>query len=170
MNEAVQAIEIPPSTADFEGFFLEHRDALFGALWLVARNRHEAEELTQDAFLKVWERWDRVGALDDPVGYLFRTGMNLFRSRRRRALVALKRVAHLIPSDDGLREVETRDAVVRALGLLTPGQRTALVLTDLLQMTSEEAGRAMGIRASTVRVLSARARSALRERMGADDG
>ena len=38
----------------------------------------------QDAFLSVWERWDRVGEMDDPLGYLYRTAMNLFRKRYRR--------------------------------------------------------------------------------------
>ena len=75
MKRAVQ-LQIDPRTAptvpglDFEGFFAEHRIGLFGALWLVTRDRHEAEELTQDAFVKVWERWDRVRELDDPAGYL----------------------------------------------------------------------------------------------------
>ena len=63
----------PASGSDFDGFFAEHRTGLFGALWLVTRDRHEAEEVAQDAFLKVWERWDRVGRLDDSEGYLFRT-------------------------------------------------------------------------------------------------
>jgi RNA polymerase sigma-70 factor, ECF subfamily len=40
-------------------------------------NRAEAEELAQDAFLKVWERWDRVADIEEPVGYLYRTAMNL---------------------------------------------------------------------------------------------
>jgi len=72
-----------PSGTDFDEFFAEHNTGLFGALWLVPRDRHEAEELTQDAFVKVWERWDQVRELDDPVGYLYRTGMNLFRNRGR---------------------------------------------------------------------------------------
>ena len=35
----------------------------------------------KEAFLRVWERWDRVCTLDDIVGYLFKTAMNLHRSR-----------------------------------------------------------------------------------------
>ncbi|MBI2237305.1 MAG: hypothetical protein HYU54_02105 [Actinobacteria bacterium] len=95
--------------------------------------------------------------------------MNLFRNRRRRALLTVKRVVHLAPVDDQIHAIEQHDVVMRALGALTLGQRTALVLIDLLQMTSEEAGRALGVRPSTVRVLAARGRSALRERMGEDD-
>jgi DNA-directed RNA polymerase specialized sigma24 family protein len=55
--------------------------------------------------------------------------------------------------------------MIRALGRLTKRQRAALVLTGLLDLTSDEAAEVLGIRASTVRVLVSRARVALREGM-----
>jgi RNA polymerase sigma-70 factor (ECF subfamily) len=167
MNEAAELVEARPTDAtggpriDFEAFYLERHEAVFSALWLVTRNRHEAEEIAQDAFLKLWERWDRVAGLEDPGGYLYRTAMNVWRSRGRRTAVAIRRAVRALPPDDGIAEVESRDAIVRALAPLTPRQRAALVLTDLLDFTSEEAGTALGIRASTVRVLAARARTTL---------
>ena len=48
----------------FEEFFEGHRRQLFGALCLITGNRFEAEEITQEAFVRVWERWDRVAAMD----------------------------------------------------------------------------------------------------------
>jgi RNA polymerase sigma-70 factor, ECF subfamily len=176
MKRAVQ-LEIDPPIAfstvppDFEGFFAEHRSGLFGALWLVTRDRHEAEELTQEAFVKVWERWDRVRKLEDPQGYLYRTGMNLFRNRGRRAGLVLRRAFRLAPApDDQMQTVDDRDAIVRALGRLSPAQRAALVLMDLVGFTSEEAGRALGVRPSTVRVLAARGRILIRQQIGHLDG
>src|SRR5947207_12505551 len=109
----------PRPGSSFEEFFSEQHRGLFGALLLVTRDSHEAEEIMQDAFLRLWERWDRVGGLDDPVGYLYRTAMNVFRSRRRRVLVALRRVVRPSEPDDGLAAVEDREAVVRALAPLT---------------------------------------------------
>ncbi len=123
----------------------------------------------QDAFLRMWERWDRVGSLADPVGYLSRTAMNLLRSRRRRAAVALRRTIGQMPVDDGLVAVEERDAVVRVLSSLTPRQRAVIVLSDVLGLTSAEAADAFGIRPSTVRVLGARARTRLRKELGEAD-
>lgn len=158
----------PPELA-FDELFRVHRDRLFSALWLVCRDRHEAEEVAQEAFLKVWERWDRVGGLDDPAGYVYRTGLNLLRNRRRRAALALRRMVRAAPAADPIEAVDDRDAVVRALGALTPRERAALVLVDLLDMTSEEAARALGVRASTVRVLAARGRAALRDETGDRD-
>jgi RNA polymerase sigma factor (sigma-70 family) len=176
MNRGVQ-LQTDPQTAppapgsSFDDFFTEHRTALFGALWLVTRDRHEAEELTQDALVKVWERWGRVRELDDPVGYLYRTGMNLLRNRRRRVALAVRRAVRMVPPpDDETRTVDDRDAIVRALGRLTPAQRAALVLVDLVGLTSQEAGRALGVRPSTVRVLAARGRTTLRQQIGGFDG
>jgi DNA-directed RNA polymerase specialized sigma24 family protein len=52
----------PTSGSDFDDFFAEHRTGLFGALWLVTRDRHEAEELTQDVFVKAAEVRSAQGA------------------------------------------------------------------------------------------------------------
>ncbi len=132
-------------------------------------NRGDAAELMQDAFLKLYERWDRIDQIDNPAGYLYRTAMNGLRSRRRRAAVAVRKAVHQLPPDDGIAAVEEREAVVRALAPLSPRQRAAIVLTDLLGFTSEEAGEALGIKAVSVRVLAGRAREALRKEMGSHD-
>src|SRR2546426_1962398 len=136
----------PTLPGAFEEFFAEERQALFGSIWLVTRDRGEAEEIVQEAFLKVWERWDRVRSMKDPTGYLFRTAMNLWRSRRRRAALAVRRVVRTASVYDGIADVDSRDAVIRALARLTPRQRAAIVLTDLLGFTSAEAARALGAR------------------------
>ena len=45
--------------ARFDTFFEEEHERLFKALYFVTGNRHDAEELMQDAFLRLWERWGR---------------------------------------------------------------------------------------------------------------
>lgn len=170
MEDAIATVDTPPAsepvaTATFEDFFHQQHRGLYGALWLLTRDHGEAEELMQDAFLKVLERWDRIRDLEDPVGYLYRTAMNLFRSRRRRVAMALRRVVRPQPVQDGLADVEEREVVARALAPLTPRQRAAVVLVDVLELTSEEAGEVLGIKASTVRVLAARGRAVLKKEM-----
>jgi RNA polymerase sigma-70 factor (ECF subfamily) len=146
----------------FESFFEDNRSRVFGAMCLVTGNRQEAEEITQDAFLKLWERWSRVSLLEDPSGYLFRTAMNVFRNRRRRAALAVRKAARLVSREDALAAVEDRDDVIRAMRGLTPHQRAALVLTGYLGYSSEEAARVLGVRSSTVRALATRGRAAAR--------
>jgi RNA polymerase sigma-70 factor (ECF subfamily) len=173
MNDVAAAHEATLSGLAFEDLFVEQRDRLFAAMWLVARDRHEAEDLTQEAFVRVWERWDQSGAPDDPAGYLYRTAMNLFLNRRRRAGTTARRMLHLEAdvrdTDDEIDRVELRDEIRRALRTLTPAQRAALVLVDLLDLSSDEAAHVLRKRPSTVRVLAARGRASLAQELGGID-
>src|SRR5438874_952508 len=146
----------------FEEFFEANRRSLYGALCLVTGDRSEAEELMQDAFLRVWERWDRVATFDDPTAYLYRTAMNLYRNRVRRALVAARKALSARPSEDDLAAIEDRDEIVRRLRPLPPRQRAAILLTSYLDFSSDEAARILGIRPSTVRALAAQGRAGVR--------
>jgi DNA-directed RNA polymerase specialized sigma24 family protein len=65
----------------FEEIFEAERDRLLKTFTVITGNRAEAEDIVQDAFLKIWERWDSVRAMDDPVAYLNRTAINCFHSR-----------------------------------------------------------------------------------------
>jgi RNA polymerase sigma factor (sigma-70 family) len=163
--KAVEA-EVAEEPRRFEEFFGSEHARLFGALCLVTGDRHEAEEIMQDAFLRLWERWEKVRGLEDPSAYLFRTAMNVFRNRYRRAALGVRKTLSLAPSEDALATVEDRDVVVRALRDLTPDQRAAVVLTGYVGLTSEEAGKMLGMRAGTVRTLATRARTAIREKAG----
>jgi RNA polymerase sigma factor (sigma-70 family) len=153
----------------FDRFYEAERDGLFGALVLMTGNRHEAEEITQEAFVALWERWDRVATMDDPTGYLYRTAMNDFRKRLRRTAVALRRVVGIRPEQDAFAAADARQVVAAALAGLTRRQRAALVLTELLGFSSEEAGRALGIKPVTVRVLASQGRAAMKKTVGWSD-
>jgi RNA polymerase sigma-70 factor, ECF subfamily len=151
-----------PEPIGFESFFEGHRSKVFGAMCLVTGNRQEAEEITQDAFLRLWERWDRVSELEDPTGFLFKTAMNVFRDRARRASIAARRSLGIADHGDDLAAVEDRDEVIRAMRPLTAHQRAALMLTGYFGYSSEEAAKVLGVRASTVRALAAKGRSTAR--------
>jgi len=149
----------PPA---FEAFFEAERHRLFRALCVITGSRVEAEDIAQDAFLKLLERWDRVATMEDPAGYLHRTAMNLFRNRSRRARVALRGMLRAAPAADVYEPVDRRDELDGVLARLSPRQRAALVLTAGLRYSAEEAGRILGIKDSTVRALVFQARSSLR--------
>lgn len=156
--------EVEDHTTSFELFYQAERDGLFANLSLITRDPHEAEELMHDAFLKVWERWSRVRHMDRPAGYLHQTALNAFRTRYRRAAIA-KRMLGQASKRDPLEDIEGRDRVDRALAVLTVRQRAAVILTELLDYTSEEAGRVLGVRPGTVRGLAHHGRVALRKTM-----
>jgi RNA polymerase sigma factor (sigma-70 family) len=146
----------------FEEFFEDQKERLLRILSVITGSRAEGEDLAQEAFTRVFERWESVATMEDPAGYLHRTAMNLFRNQYRRTKVALGRMVGMGPEQDVFKPVEDRDVAGRALGELSPRQRAALVLTEGLGYSGEEAGRLLGIKASTVWALTHQARTALR--------
>jgi RNA polymerase sigma factor (sigma-70 family) len=155
--------------ARFDDFFEEEHERLFKALYFVTGNRHDAEELMQDAFLSLWERWGEIDRIDDPTAYLFRVALNGFRMRRRRAAMAIRKVVPIPERRDPFLDAEMRADVRQLLLEVTPRQRAALLLVDLLEYPSEQAARILRVRPSTARALATKGRQALRAKEGARD-
>jgi RNA polymerase sigma factor (sigma-70 family) len=162
----VQRVEALPR---FDEFFEDEHERLFKSLYFVTGNRHDAEELMQDAFMRLWERWDQIDRISDPTSYLFRVALNGFRMRRRRAATALRKLAPLTEDRDLFADAEMRADVQRLLLGLTVRQRAALLLVDLLGYSSEQAADILRVRPSTVRALATQGRRALRAKEGARD-
>jgi RNA polymerase sigma-70 factor (ECF subfamily) len=153
----------------FEEFFLAQHERLFQALYLLTGDRYEADDLAQEALLRAYERWDRVGAMDSPAGYVYRTALNLHRSRLRTLVVRARRVFAAVPAEDLSGPVAASHDVRRALAQLPRGQREALILVEWFGLGSEEAGRVLGIDASSVRGRLHRGRASLRDLLGDRD-
>ena len=167
--EAPATIGSLEAAESFEAFFRQESERVFRALWFVTGNPAEAEEITQDAFLASWERWDRVSVMQNPTGYVFQTAMNLFRKRYRRAVLATRKVVRPTLRSDDFTAADDREVVRATLATLTPRQRAAIVMTDLLSFSSEETGRILGIRAGTVRSLVAQGRQSFRMTLEVED-
>jgi DNA-directed RNA polymerase specialized sigma24 family protein len=67
----------------FEDFFIAEHERLFKALFMLTGNPEDADDLAQEALLRAYERWDRVCTMDSPVGYVYRTALNMHRNRLR---------------------------------------------------------------------------------------
>jgi RNA polymerase sigma factor (sigma-70 family) len=159
-----------PAAVAFEEFFETERRQLFRAIYLMTGSIHDAEELTQDAFLTVWARWERVRRMDSPTGYLYRTAMNAYRSRHRRLARLARRSLLPSPAEDPFEASDLRESIIRALREIAPRQRAALILTELLDYDSEEAGRLLGVKAVTVRNLASQGRAQLKRSIEPRDG
>ena len=147
----------------FEEFFEAERDRVFRAFCVITASRAEAEDIVQEAFTRIFERWDAVAVMDEPRAYLYRTAMNISKSQYRRLAVALKRAVSLGPERDVFQAIEDRDVAAQALASLTPRQRAAFVLTEAFEYSGEEAARILGVKPSTVWALRYQARKALDE-------
>ena len=123
--------EAPVAPLSFEELFLDVHDRLYRALYFITGSSADAEELMQDAFLKLWEQWDGIDKIDDPVAYLFRSGLNGFRMRVRRTRTAARRLMPVASARDPFDDVNVREDVRRMLRELPSRQRAAIVLTEI---------------------------------------
>ncbi len=154
----------------FEEFFRAEYPTLCRALVLMAGDSLEAQDLAQEAFARVYERWDRVVSMDSPGGYLYRVALNLQRRRAKRLLRPAALPQRPRDEADPSEVVQARAEVARVLAALPLGQRQALVLTEWLGLDATEAAALLGIKPSSVRVRVHRAKRALQEQFGEPDG
>ena len=133
----------------------------------------EAEDVSQEAFLRVWRqapRWRSGGARFDT--WLHTVTLNLCRDRLRRRrpepLEAAGEGALIDPAPTADAALAARDreaAVAAAIAALPVRQREALVLTTWQGLSNPEAAKAMGVSVEAVESLLARARRTLRSRL-----
>jgi RNA polymerase sigma factor (sigma-70 family) len=167
-SEVIGPVVAPEAILDFRVFFEEEHRRLFKTLYFVTGDRADAADLMQDAFAKLWERWDRIQDIDDPVAYLYRIALNGSRMRARALRRAALRPLPMVRARDEFESVDMREDVRHMLKDLSPRQRAALVLLDMYGYGSEEAARILRVRPSTVRALATQGRAALRAKGGQD--
>lgn len=153
-----------------ETAFMEHRAGLVRHLTTVTRDVDVAEDLAQEAFLRLAGEVDRGRQPDDPGAWLHRVGSNLAMSRGRHLQVVDRRAGDLArPSEPPgpeqiLVEGELTAAVSEVLGEMTGAERHALVLAAYGYRGIEIAS-AIGRSAGATRTLLCRARAKIRERL-----
>lgn len=163
----VQAHETDPSS--FDALYQNEHAALFRSLLLLTGERAEAEDIAHEAFVRVLERWDRVAGMEAPRAYLFKTALNLHRNTLRRKWRRARRgITEREVSEDFSQGSVDRAEVIRILQGLSPEQREAVVLVDLVGMTSAEAGNALAVNADAVRARVHRARITMRQELTED--
>jgi len=108
-----------------------------------------------------WEHWDRVGAMDHPIGYLFRVGRS--KARRRRMT---PRADPVIPED---RPPWVEPHLSAALQAITPRQRVVVILVEAFQWTHRETAEVLGISVSSVQSHLERGLARLRAELGVGD-
>lgn len=156
------------ASRDFETFFLAHERAITGYLWRMTGDEQVASDLSQETFLRAWQRFDRIRGYERPDGWLFRVATNLALQhlRRRRAPVGaagpLDEAWAPHASDPGRGFVE-RDQVRETLGELAPKARALLILRDVYGLPAEEAGAILKMSREAVKVGLWRARAQFRD-------
>jgi RNA polymerase sigma factor (sigma-70 family) len=154
----------------FVSFFEAEYDGLYRTLLLLVGSRPEADELAQEAMARVYERWDRVRDMGSPAGYAYAVAFNVNKRRLRSLLRGRHRGVLEQEPIPATNVVDARRDVRTALLLLPLPLREAVVLTVWLELSTEEAGRLLGIEAVSVRGRLHRARRLLRNLLEETDG
>lgn len=158
-----------PSADDgFDDFFRQNYPAVVGLIAALCQRRQLAEELAQDAFLKAYQRWERLESYDNPGAWVRRVAMNLavssFRRRRREAL-ALGRFWRQ-RNDRAEQFGRSDDAFWAAVRALPPRQAQCVALRYVEDRTSEGIGVVLGICPATVRAHLHQAKRTLADQLG----
>jgi RNA polymerase sigma factor (sigma-70 family) len=173
-----QAIASGPqvwSVAELGAFYTEHSFELKTHANRILKDQTRADEVVQDAFIKVMLAAPELESAEHALGYLHRTIENLcidvFRAEGRRPnLVVLDDATAEIEANwqdagdhsQGLSAAEDAAIIRQALALLSPAERTALVMWEMDGRSTAEIAAELGIKESSVRHTVSRARTSLR--------
>lgn len=142
--------------------------ALYGQRWapmvrlatMMVGSQAVAEDLVQDAFVRVHDRWETAR---EPAAYLRTAVVNGCRSWLRRK--ALERRLPVPPVRDVAAPSLPDDDLWRRVGRLSPNRRVAIVLRFYEDLSVEQTAAVMGCRPGTVKSLTSRAVAQLREQL-----
>lgn len=149
----------------------QHADRVYRLAYRLSGNRHDAEDLTQETFIRVFRSVQNYqpGTFE---GWLHRITTNLFldmvRRRSRIRMEALPEDYDRVPADEPNPEQIYHDSRLNpdlqaALDSLPPDFRAAVVLCDIEGLSYEEIGATLGVKLGTVRSRIHRGRQAIRD-------
>jgi RNA polymerase sigma factor (sigma-70 family) len=166
------------TVAELGAFYTEHRSELVSHASRILKDSARAEEVIQDALIKVMLAAPELESTDHALGYMHRTIENLcidiFRMEGRRPNLVLldDNSAELestwVDNKDHVDVIAAADdaAIVRqALAMLSPAERAALVMWEMEGRSTAEIAAELGIKESAVRHTVSRARASLRKVM-----
>jgi RNA polymerase sigma-70 factor (ECF subfamily) len=144
----------------FERMVHEHQDRVFALSLALTGNRHDAEEVAQDTFLRAYRALvtyepDRIRELKQRA-WLHRIALNVVRNRVRGVRPRLVELNgsepdHALGTEDGaLLKIELDALAVRVAGL-PPRYREAVVLRHVQELSYQEAAHALGQPVGTVK-------------------
>ena len=146
---------------DFDAFYTATARRVVHHVYALCGDLAEAQDVTQEAYARAWQRWSTVGAYEDPEGWVRTVAWRLTANRWRglwRWLGARARLGRQAP-DPGPNP--DRVALLTALRRLPDAQRLVVVLYHLHDLPVAEIARSTGMPEGTVKSYLSRGRAAL---------
>ena len=159
---------------DFERWYRREHPRVLTALALAAGDAEVAREATDEAFVRAYERWARVQAMESPGGWLYRVALNELRRRFRRQKLERQLLGRQRPPAEEAAPPPVADPTVwAAVRALPRRQRSAIALRYVLDLTEREVARTMGTSRGAASATLTAARRNLEQALGetvAEDG
>lgn len=140
---------------------------------LFTDDRTGAEDIVQEAFIRLYHAADRIRDPEKSAAYLRSIVLNLARDHNRRGLLSLRhqdsmidRMSPEMPEDRVVR-TESEDEVIEALNDLSPRQRDCLVLRFYMDMTEKQIAETLAISPNSVKTHCQRGMAVLSVVLGA---
>lgn len=133
---------------------------LVGALGLYLGDRDEAEDVAQEALIRLCQHWPLPG-VENPGAWVMRVAFNLATSRFRRATVHRRAVERMVPQQTDT-DLDAAIAVRRAVLALPERQRHAVVLRYFADLSVRDTAAQLGCPEGTVKTLVFQAIKSLR--------
>jgi RNA polymerase sigma-70 factor (sigma-E family) len=160
-----------PKASDFDRFVTANTDGLLRTAYLITWDLHTAEDLVQEALIKVAKRWPKIKRMDHPVAYARRILVNdaldgrARHQRRRSELTTSPQPDQNGHVADASALIDTHDELIAALATLPPRQRAVLVLRYFLDLPEAEVAAALQCSLGTVKSTASRGLARLEQTM-----
>jgi len=153
-------------------FVSGHLRRIFLQIYRIVGNVADAQDLTQEAFIKALQHQEQLKDEQKAAHWLSRiatnTAIDFLRRNGRATFCEIEHApeSHSETPEELVLQGEHREYLADGLRLLSPRERAALLLRDVEGLPAEEVAQRMGRTAGAVRMLQLRALTALREMMG----
>ena len=147
---------------DFDAFYADTGRRVLLHVYAVCGDLGDAQDITQEAYARAWQRWSTVSAYDNPEHWVRKVAWRLAANRwrgLRRWLAAQTRLGR--PDGSTAGPSPERVALVAALQKLPEAQRRTVVMHYLLDMGVQEIAASTDTPAGTVKARLSRGRAAL---------
>jgi RNA polymerase sigma-70 factor (sigma-E family) len=164
--------EADPGRTALGELYERHAPAAGRLAYLLTGDRGRAEDLVQEAFVRLAGRFRHLRFPDAFDGYLRRTIVNLHTSQLRRQRVERAYLSRQRPGSEAVvvtPDLETREELWRALAILPPRQRAAVVLRYYEDLSERETAAILRCSEAAAKSLVARAMETLRAQIRGDE-
>ncbi|HEX6684423.1 MAG TPA: SigE family RNA polymerase sigma factor [Candidatus Limnocylindrales bacterium] len=151
--------------ADFAEFVLTRTPALLRFAFLLTADEHLAEDLTQEALVRVHGRWSRIQSADGPEPYVRKAILRQYlswRRLRRNAEIPQAQLPDWARPDHPVDQIAERDELWAMLATLPRAQRAVLVLRYYEDLPDADIAALLDCTPATVRVHAFKALKRLR--------